>query len=382
MVPRRLVNLDLARARFGERAERLAPFLLEGDPLGDAASEVLIRIPHAERNRLLERALAGEDDPAVPEPVRALGEQARHVPLWVDFERVERGGRALLRTGVFGGFTLAFRSLVLGYCSPAGNKPLAFSGRLERKVARRLAETSRFVQAVCMPGGMRKGGEGLASAVKVRLMHSHVRRTLRGSSRWDFESWGMPICQLDMAATTLLFSQVVIDGVAKLGAPLAAEEAEDLLHLWRYVGWVLGVREELLCATRAEADALAELIWMTQGPPDEDSRALAKALLEHPLAEAKPSERARAKRFVAFTYGLSRALIGDELADALAFPKSRWRYAAPALAVLSRAGEAARKVPFAQRLMFEAGVGYWNKVVSLGLKGEPATFAMPENVSS
>jgi hypothetical protein len=45
----------------------------------------------------------------------------------------------LLRTGFLGGIVLGFRSLVAGYCSPAGNKPLAFSGRLREAAPRRLS---------------------------------------------------------------------------------------------------------------------------------------------------------------------------------------------------------------------------------------------------
>jgi hypothetical protein len=379
MVPSRLVNLSQARARFGDRADRLAPFLLQGDDVGDAAAEALFHRPRAERDRLLDRALSGA--PGVPEPVRVLGEQVRHVPLWVDFDRLDRGGRAMLRTGVFGGFVLAFRSLVLGYCAPAGNKPLAFSGRLKEQANRRVGETGRFVQAVCLPGGMRRGGAGLAAAVRVRLMHAQVRRTLKRSPRWDAKAWGTPICQLDMAATTLLFSQVVVEGLARLGAPLSPEEAEDLLHLWRYVGYVLGVKEELLCATLDEARALAELIHLTQGPPDEDSRALARALMEIPLTEARPKDPARAERFVPIAYGISRFLIGDGLADALGFPRSPWRHAAPVVsALLSGAGGLLRRLPGADWLILEAGLGYWRRVVSFKLDGEEPDFQMPERL--
>jgi len=378
--PGRLVNLAQARAQFGDRADRLAPFLVEGDAVGDAAAGSLAHHAHAERDRLLTGMLAGRED-GLPEPLRTLGAQVRHVPLWVDFDRVERGGRAMLRTGVFGGFVLAFRSLVLGYCAPAGNKPLAFSGRLKEHANRRVAETGRFVQAVCLPGGLRAGGAGLSTAVRVRLMHAQVRRTLRKSARWNAAAWGTPICQLDMAATTLLFSQVVIEGVAKLGVPLTPREAEDLLHLWRYVGYLLGVQEELLCATVAEADALASLIWCTQGPPDEDSRALARALMEIPLTEAKPKDRARAERFVPVAYGISRFLIGDALADGLGFPRSPWRHAAPAVtALLSGAQGLLRRVPGSERLFLEAGLGYWRRVLALKLDGEEATFQMPDRV--
>lgn len=58
---------------------------------------------------------------------------------------------------------------------------------------------------------------------------------------------------------------------------------EELLHLWRYTGYVLGVREELLPATEAEARTLWELITLTQALPDEDAKALADALLQSPL---------------------------------------------------------------------------------------------------
>lgn len=382
MVPTRLMNLAAARARFGDRADRIAPFLVEGDEVGDAAAEALSHLPHAERDRLLDRMLASGDDRRAPEPVRALVAQVRHVPMWVDFDRVDRGGKAMLRTGVFGGFVLAFRSLVLGYCAPAGNKPLAFSGRLREQANRRVAETGRFVQAVCLPGGMRPGRDGFAAAVRVRLMHAQVRRMLRKSPRWDARAWGTPICQFDMAATVILFSQVVVDGLARLGSPLSAEEAEDLVHLWRHAGVVLGVREELLCATLAEANALAELIQITQAPPDDDSRGLARALMEIPLTEAKSSlERTRAERFIPVTYGISRFLIGDTYADALGFPKSPWRYAAPAItALLSGAGTLVRKVPGVDRVILEAGLGYWRRVVAVGLGGQTATFRMPEGV--
>jgi hypothetical protein len=381
MVPTRLVNLSLARTRFGDRADRLAPLLLEGDALGDAAAEALATLPSAERHPTLDRLLTGENVPSAPEPLRALAAQVRHVPFWVDFARADRGGRALLRTGVFGGFVLAFRSLVLGYCAPAGNKPLAFSGRLKEQANRRVAETSRFVQAVCLPGGMREGRDGFKTSVRVRLMHAQVRRLLSKSPRWDAAAWGTPICQLDMSATVLLFSQVVIEGLAKLGVPLSSEEAEDLLHLWRYVGYVLGVREELLPATLAEATTHAALIELTQGAPDDDSRALARALMEIPLTDAKTqADRARAQRFVPVTYAISRLLIGDERADALGYPKSPWLWAAPALTALFSRTSLVRKLPGVDRVILEAGLGYWRRVVSLGLGGEEATFAMPDAV--
>lgn len=44
-----------------------------------------------------------------------------------------------------------------------------------------------------------------------------------------------------MIATLLSFSWVVVQGVRRLGIPMSDMEARALLHLWRWVGWVMGV---------------------------------------------------------------------------------------------------------------------------------------------
>lgn len=59
-----------------------------------------------------------------------------------------------------------------------------------------------------------------------------------------------------------------------------ADEAEDWLHLWRLIAWVMGIEQSLLPNDYAEAARMRELIVDTQGPPDADSRALAAALLD------------------------------------------------------------------------------------------------------
>ena len=87
------------------------------------------------------------------------------------------------------------RSLVLGYASPAGNKPLMLSGRLKEQALKRLNETARFVQAVCRPGGMRPLADGWQITVKVRLIHAQVRRMILKSGKWDEGAWGAPVNQ-------------------------------------------------------------------------------------------------------------------------------------------------------------------------------------------
>ena len=202
-------------------------------------------LPPGEGFRLLDRALR-TDIRAVPEAPRslhALFEDLERVPAWVDWQRLDRGGAVVLRAGAAAGIVLGMKSLILGYASPGGNKPLVFSGRLQEQASRRLAETCRFVQAVSRPRGMYRHGDGFAITLKVRLMHAQVRRLDPRSGRWRADDWGHPVNQHDMLATVILFSAALIEGLRQLGYGVTPDEAEDVIHLWRYAGRVMGVED-------------------------------------------------------------------------------------------------------------------------------------------
>ena len=384
MTPRRLFHLDQARVRFGERADRLAPLLDLGDPLADAAVQALANVAPRAREAMLTRVLSLGSPRDIPAELARFRDGLLQVPFWVDYARAARGGAVLLRTGIFGGLVLAFRSLILGYCSPAGNKPVVFSGRLRESAARRVSETGRFVQSVYLEEGLRPGAPGFVATARVRLMHAQVRRLLRASERWDTPAWGTPINQLDMAGTVLLFSLVMVDGLRRFGFKFSPEEVADVLHLWRTTGWLLGVREDLLGSTEAEARDLWDLIRLTQGPPDDDSRELALAMLESPRTEARsPAERSRAEGVVGLGHGLCRFLLDDGYADALGIQKNAWRFVVPALrGLVSSAGRVLGRLPGADRLRLQAGLRYWRHAVEVGLGEREATFALPDAVHS
>ena len=382
MIPTRYTDLDAARRRFGDRVDRLAPYLMALDPLGDAAAEALpAGRGWALLNEALERGVDAVSD--APAALRALFAEIDRVPPWVDWTALDRGGELLMRAGALGGMVLGARSIVLGYASSGGNKPLVFSGRLKEQASRRLNETSRFVQAVCRPGGMRRSADGFKITVKVRLMHAEVRRMIRRSGRWDDARWGAPINQHDMAATTLLFSVVVLDGLRLFGLDVSAEEAESYTQLWRYVGRVIGCDPELTPCSELEARQLGELIAATQGAPDDDARALTHALLHAGFQVAKTPAAVRRARFErGLGRGLVRALLGDATADALGVPVSPWRHT---LAVLRRVNVAAEqvrlRVPAAHRAAVEAGNRYWDRVVEIGLAGATAEFRAPDRLA-
>ena len=383
-LPSRVVQVAAARAKYGDLVDRFLPSLLRSDPLADAVAHDFATLGRAESRALLDRALAEgiRAVPQAPPSLRALFEQLDHVPVWVDWPAIERASDVLFRTGFFGGTVLGAKSLVTGYCSPGGNKPLVFTGQLQRRerAGYRLAETCRFVVDVCERGGMRRFGSGFASTVRVRIMHATVRRLIHESGRFDTAAWGQPINQHDMVATTLLFSQAFLEGVRAFGFTITPDEADDFLHLWRYNGWVIGVEPELLPTNEAQANRLADLIDLTQGKPDDDARALVRAFVESPLQTAGREAQAQlmAKRQVTLGYGFTRSLLGDTMADDLALPRNAARFIVPSVhKVLSRMEHVGRRVPGYDARLIRSGRQYWDRTIELGLAGRMAQFMPP-----
>lgn len=367
MIPSRF----LITPRTGPRELRLAQFLTREDPLADAVIDALVPMPHAEQQRLVTRMLS-LDPSGLPAPLLTLHHWLREVPLWFDEPRADAGGRVLLRNGLLSGLVLGFKSLVLGYCSPGGNKPLAFSGRLVTDVNKRLAETARFVEAVSQAQGMRFGAPGFTATVRVRLIHARVRHALQRSPLWRVGEWGAPINQYDLAGTVLLFSSMLLEGLRQLGASVSEAEEDSTLHLWRYVGRLMGVEDELLCTSPGEARALGEMIEGSQALPDRDSRKLTHALILEGAEWGAPSAA------IAFGYSLTRHLIGPAYADALELPRSAWELAPKLMKhVVGRVDRAVRRVPGARAGALRLGVRSWRRTVELSLGKWEVPFALP-----
>ncbi len=377
-VPSWYVDRHEARERFGEAVDSFGPFLMRGDPPADELVAVLNELRPAQSNRMLTQALE-EGIASVRRPPRAFVQffrQIDEVPLWLDWDKLDRGGRAVLRTGPLGAVVLACYSLPLSYASPDGNKPLAASGRLVQRAYRRLTETARFLVETCRPGGLRHGAEGFKITIRVRLMHAQVRRLLLQRKSWPFERQGMLVNQAYMAGTNVLFSSVLLEGLSKLGFEIPADERDDIVQLWRYGGLLMGVDPKICAATEAEGLRLIRLIHAVMDPPDDDARALVRALMEAPLEMAQtPAQKVVAQRMVDLLFGLSRHLVGERLADQLAYPRTPWRHLAPVIRGMNMAmGAFERSVPTSRETLYRFGLEAWERVIENGLAGIPAAF--------
>ncbi|MCB9589319.1 MAG: DUF2236 domain-containing protein [Polyangiaceae bacterium] len=385
-IPLELVNLDLARERYGTEVDEYAHYFYATDPLADAVIDDFEELGWQRGFEMLARALdRGIDAVAdAPKSLRALFRQADRVPDWVDWERVDLGARTFQRGGIHANVVLSAVSLMVAYRSSVANKPLLFTRALEQMAPRRLAETGRFVVAVCQENGLRRDAEGFKLAIRVRLMHAKVRHLIQRSPRWNAERWGAPINQANMAGTTMLFSLALVDGLRKLGFHISSREGAAVMHLWRYAGWLSGVDERLLFDDEDSARHLYELGSMIQPGADEGGRALAAALSRAPQLHARnPVEAAVGRVVVRYIDGMAWALNGADLASDLRIQHKHWRHAIHLSRLMIRPLEGFRRtLPFGSELFAAWGNRTMHHGIAVQLRGLDADFKPPVRLPS
>jgi len=307
------------------QVRRFREFAQVGDPKADAVVALFARPAGKAGRELFETALRrgidSLDDP--PAELVDFFRSAEATPYWVDHDRIDRGAKAIIRTGVLGLFPLGDMSLMGGYLASRATKSLVATGQIERMASRRLVETAAWWMDVTTPGALRVHDTGYASALRVRLVHAYVRAAMNRRSDWDYAQWDQPVNQVQTAGTLLLFSLVFVHGTQLLGIRFSERERADILHLWRYVGWLLGLDEELLPATEDDAWRLFWLLAATEFIPDEDSKRLAKALIDsHAAVGAGRGAIGKVLSHVSVAVhsSISRLVLGKTNSDFLEIP--------------------------------------------------------------
>ncbi len=221
--------------------------------------------------------------PNAPAPLRAFFEVVEARPAWVDEATLLEGARLCGISGLTGLAVLRNFGLLAGYQASGINRTLVLTGALEKGAQRRVAETTKWWVDATRPGGMSRGAPGYRSTLHVRLIHGLVRRHVRAMPEWDAAYQGVPINQGDMHATYLAFSVIFLFGQRLLGVPLTRREGECVMHLWRSIGWLMGVEERWLHTTEREGRVALYHNLLAQAAPDESSRQLGSALRDEPL---------------------------------------------------------------------------------------------------
>lgn len=263
---------------------------MQADSIGDdVAEELFVQRKPAQGMALLNRGLqhgaaalvAPDGTPEVPQLYQLLY-RAEQKPEWLDEARLELACKTIHRCGRHAMYALGDLALLGGYANSDIAKPLAFTGALNGNSSfDRVSETTSFWFDVTTPGGLALHGKGYNSAIRVRIMHALVRRRLLQHPDWNCTEWGLPINQGDALATNVAFSMLMILGCKMLGWRFSDEEIEAVLHLWRYSGYLMGDKDQLLPQTKAEGvDWLYMVAVSARINPDHDSLELADSYLQ------------------------------------------------------------------------------------------------------
>src|SRR4051794_35610976 len=264
----------------GEELAALEQALLQRDEVAaDLVSAVRDR--HEVTMAQFRSALAGGVDavPDAPDALRRFFERMEGRPAWVDDDLLERGGAAARRIGKDGFDILAFGSLLGGYRSGGALQPLVRTGRIADQTLRRVGETGQWWLAVTAAGGMARDGRGWQLSVHVRVMHAFVNRQLERDPTWDWAFRGVPINQHDQAGTIGSFSTSYLLQARALGIRIPPADAAAIMHLWSYVGWLMGVEERWLPRTERVGRRVLGNVIAGFSPPEPSSEALGTALI-------------------------------------------------------------------------------------------------------
>lgn len=230
------------RPEFGKRIE-MAMWM--GDPLCDAALLKMADLgenPHAVIEAMVTKGIDAVANPS--DELRQLWEQISTVPDWVNWDQIERGARFYRRYGVQG-FTFQGVASFDSYRWESISGPLMSTGQYSDDTAfNRFLLTCNFWMEVSEPGGMRQYAPGWQVAVRVRMLHTLIRRAVIGSGRWDVERAGMPINQVGLHGAPVVSSIMLGQYLKLLGYRPKDQEIADVTHLWRYIAYLMGCTTE------------------------------------------------------------------------------------------------------------------------------------------
>lgn len=346
MTPNHLTPEDLAPMKhtydtLGERALHILdkispPSASSGLPKSNLDAGKSSQVPERDMYALL-RDNADKDD-----VLKELWDEINTVPDWVDWEQINRGQEVFYRyaapaiagfafQGLFGStvsileIPLELKRLLNCIIQGASYRPaetLVRTGGHSVKVARhRFFETFQLLLQVAQSlEGIKPGGAGFITTVRVRFLHATVRSRIlnlakQRPSYFDTEKYGVPINDADMIQSLCAFSvNVLFMGLRSQGIYVRQQEAADYIALWRWVGYIIGGPTWCL-ETPEKAIAAMQYIRIEAFHPSDNGRVLVNNIVK--ALEGVPPAYA-SKQY--WETG-SRWMNGDKLCDELGLGK-------------------------------------------------------------
>ena len=307
-------------------ADNYIEHTLVGDPLLDPVMEEISTLPSEDLYRFIGAGIEQQTEVlrTAPQALRDVFEQINERPSWLDPKAFDPAVQAFYTKATDILLALAAGVLVESF-STLMSKSFAITGRMLQETdtsIRQLKQVNRHLLEIFFPGGLLRKGDGWKLSVRIRFIHARVRQLMNSSEEWNTEAWGVPISAAHMGFSTALFSHRLLEHSTSVGAKFSREEEDSIYELWRYVGYLMGVPETILHSNRQEAQKLFEIGMKCEPPPDDDAVAISNAVIQSIPLVAGLTDPGEQNSMRELAYKISRALVGNQVADRLHFPKN------------------------------------------------------------
>ncbi|CAA7197602.1 Rubber oxygenase [Chryseobacterium potabilaquae] len=289
-----LIDFSGAEISFKD-FEKFVPYYYHVDEISDqVVKDVYLTKKFQDASREIEQYIKNgvSENDQIHESIKKLFLQTQQIPHWLDNTLLKSGAELCMRSNLDSLISLRDYCLMGGYDYAYLNKPLIATEALKKGAVKRLSETLDFWVNVTRYDAMEVHAKGYEFAIKTRLIHSYARLSIKKHyKKWNTEDWGEPINSWDMMATYIGFSLVFLHSLHKLGNTVSIDEEKGIFHLWKYIGYLLGIPEHLLPNDKKQATEYFYLWTSIQPPSDRDSILLAHSLLnesiENPILKFK-----------------------------------------------------------------------------------------------
>ena len=319
-----VASYERAKAVDPERARNYIDHTMVADPVCDEMVARLDAVPQRDADRFIRAAIENPDDPALrdaPAAVHTFIEELETVPGWVDYGDFAGGIRAFHRDSSACLAAMLGGVLVEGFSTSIA-KSFFITGRLRDQGVRRLRQNNRHMIEILLPGGLETRGDGWRLSVRIRLVHAKVRQLLNDSDEWDTAAAGVPISAAQVGYALTSFSARMLQHMKSLGASYDVAERDGFMAVWRYSGYLMGIPETILYRDYDDALELFRVGGLCEPDPGVECVVLANSLVNSAPVVAGITDPAARRKLARYVFMVSRAMIGDPMADSLQYPPS------------------------------------------------------------
>ena len=315
---------------------------LDGDDVGDEAFNLfanrfkqLFAAPNTENLRVnlrlltsrFDQIIKSDDAENLDNSISRFLSICTKEPEWLDWKLVAHGQNVFKRYESSSLLGLLCYSLVGGFTAPRIVQVLFSASNLTKSrdvTYRRLLDTLEMVFN-CMSSveSLQPGADniGWKSVLRTRLIHSCIRVHLMNQSILGSKEFCIPINQEDLVCTLYTFSANILTVMKYFGAPLSEYDEYCYCHAWRYIGYLIGVKDEYNPCISVENLHKTYINIILPNLTFEDQSQLPSGKLARQVLDAASS---RPPRYISYLIlsELSRSLLGIERAHQLGIEKS------------------------------------------------------------